>query len=174
MFRTYLHPLCRRVKLLPEDGTGEFADLATSLMDNMKALIMSNQGLLYDYVVALATPDPINRKGIITERRNRPPELSSLPLTPETTLESTEPPRESSSTSQPETRPETISQVTSPPPIDVKDPLAGIFGKKIQSLTVKRNAQTIRDGINTRVIWCCLGGERARNVEQSKYGQYTW
>ncbi|KAF7334027.1 hypothetical protein MVEN_02307900 [Mycena venus] len=65
-------------KLSPEDGTGRFADLATGLMDNMKAVIMSHQGLLYDYVLALATPDPISRKGLVTERRNRPPELTAI------------------------------------------------------------------------------------------------
>ncbi|KAF8149764.1 hypothetical protein K438DRAFT_1779115 [Mycena galopus ATCC 62051] len=62
-------------KPLAEESTGKSAELATSLMQNMKAVIQSNQGLLYDYVLSLATPDVISRNGIITERRNRPPEL---------------------------------------------------------------------------------------------------
>ncbi|KAJ7466378.1 hypothetical protein FB451DRAFT_1178529 [Mycena latifolia] len=36
-------------KTQSEDSTGKFADLATSLMHNMKSILKTNQGLFYDY-----------------------------------------------------------------------------------------------------------------------------
>ncbi|KAJ7447404.1 hypothetical protein FB451DRAFT_1411824 [Mycena latifolia] len=65
-------------KTQSEDSTGKFADLATSLMHNMKSILKTNQGLFYDYVLALATPEPIRRSGVVKERRNRPPELTAI------------------------------------------------------------------------------------------------
>ncbi|KAJ7456199.1 hypothetical protein FB451DRAFT_1048472 [Mycena latifolia] len=50
-------------------------DIRASLMENMKSVFERSQGLLYEYLVALASPAPVSRRGVVTPRRNRPPEL---------------------------------------------------------------------------------------------------
>ncbi|KAJ6503101.1 hypothetical protein DFH09DRAFT_1440647, partial [Mycena vulgaris] len=45
---------------------------------NMKAILTANQGLFYHYVLVLATPDPVNRHGVVAVRRYRPPELTAI------------------------------------------------------------------------------------------------
>ncbi|KAJ7732866.1 hypothetical protein B0H16DRAFT_1468379 [Mycena metata] len=65
-------------KSSPTEDSGKVADLASALMDNMKETLTSTQPLLYDYVLALATPEPISRKGVVSERRHRPPHLTTI------------------------------------------------------------------------------------------------
>jgi hypothetical protein len=47
----------------------KLADLGSSLMQNMKRVFRENQGLLYDLMLAVASPD------LTSPRKNRPPEL---------------------------------------------------------------------------------------------------
>ncbi|KAJ6473014.1 hypothetical protein C8R45DRAFT_936050 [Mycena sanguinolenta] len=63
---------------LEPDDNGKFTDLGTSLRNNMKDVIQLNQRLLFDFAVSLASPEPIRRNGVISERRNRPPELTAI------------------------------------------------------------------------------------------------
>ncbi|KAJ7480367.1 hypothetical protein B0H11DRAFT_1724975 [Mycena galericulata] len=52
------------------------AALGLSLMRNMKSVVEHTQGLFYQYMIALATPDSPSRHGVVAApRRNRPPEL---------------------------------------------------------------------------------------------------
>ncbi|KAJ7845241.1 hypothetical protein B0H14DRAFT_2584802 [Mycena olivaceomarginata] len=60
------------------DPTVGFAELGASLMTNMKHILEQNQGLLYQYMVALASPDTPSRHGVVAPRRNRPPELAAI------------------------------------------------------------------------------------------------
>ncbi|KAJ7713349.1 hypothetical protein DFH07DRAFT_785937 [Mycena maculata] len=62
-------------QLKDDEDTGKFADLATSLMHNIKAILQTTQGLFYHYILVLSTPDPVHRHGVIVPQTNRPPEL---------------------------------------------------------------------------------------------------
>ncbi|KAJ7703574.1 hypothetical protein B0H17DRAFT_912268, partial [Mycena rosella] len=58
--------------------------IKTRLVKDIKAavkaegIMQDTQNLLYDYIVTLATPEPISRSGVISERQNRPPELVAI------------------------------------------------------------------------------------------------
>jgi hypothetical protein len=58
----------------PDSGVG-FAELGGALMANIRHIIEQTQGLFYQYMVALASPDIASRQGVVSLRRNRPPEL---------------------------------------------------------------------------------------------------
>ncbi|KAJ7136429.1 hypothetical protein C8R43DRAFT_893920 [Mycena crocata] len=54
----------------------KLSDLGACLMENMKAVFKQAQGLLFELMLAVASPDVASRNGVVTTRRNRPPELA--------------------------------------------------------------------------------------------------